>query len=148
MRHGLPLCLLYMDLNNFKTLNDTEGHNAGDKVLENVGSILTTVMREVDICCRFGGDEFCVIMPRTTMEQAATPLKRLMEAFAPADHSNVSFSMGLAQTGANGKLIDADTLVHTADQAMYKAKAEAKSLNREQPPHTIQNQIVDTLPVE
>lgn len=124
-RHGLPLTLLYMDLNGFKPVNDAHGHDAGDQVLRHVGETLSAITRAVDIPARYGGDEFCIVMPRTTLKGADIPLQRLMEDFDRRVQYPVTFSIGVVQTGPED-VLDPSELIRQADAKMYAAKARAK----------------------
>ena len=124
-RSGQPVCLLYMDLNNFKTINDTRGHQAGDRMLRLFAGALKAASREVDIPCRYGGDEFCLIMPRTVPAQASVVAKRLTVALDEAEDEDVTISMGIAVSEPSNPVAP-DDLVKLADIQMYKAKAHSK----------------------
>lgn len=124
-RHKLPLTLMYMDLNGFKPVNDTHGHDAGDHVLRQVGESLLAMTRSVDVPARFGGDEFCVIMPRTTLADAVGPIQRMMADFDGRRQYPVTFSVGVVQTGPDAVMEAAD-LITAADGKMYEAKARAR----------------------
>lgn len=124
-RHNQALSLIYFDLNGLKNLNDTEGHDAGDAVLVSVGRTLLETVRQGDIPCRFGGDEFCIITPRTALEGARLVAERLITTFRECSRSNVSFSIGIAQTGPRA-FVEPDDLVRMADTLMYDAKTEAR----------------------
>lgn len=80
-RYREPLVLCYFDLNGFKAINDKRGHQVGDEVLETVGKIVHDSMREGDIGCRYGGDEFALILPHSTLEEADFFAKRLIKKF-------------------------------------------------------------------
>ena len=123
-RFELPLCLVYFDLNRFKAVNDTYGHEAGDTVLRQVGESLLSVTRSVDIGCRYGGDEFCIIMPRCEIDNAVAPLQRLIERFESLCQHDVTFSVGVVQSGPTD-FENAQALINQADTRMYKAKAKA-----------------------
>ncbi len=135
-RNKQPISLAYFDLNNFKTLNDTEGHKAGDALLETVGAATTEVVREIDIACRYGGDEFCVIMPNTNIDQAKICCDRLIEAFDKKETRDVTFSIGVAQVGPEN-YADMDSFVKAADQQMYAAKA----MSKEEPGHYVVTEL-------
>lgn len=124
-RYRLPLTLLYMDLNGFKPINDMHGHDAGDNVLRAVAESLRAMTRAVDIPARYGGDEFCVIMPRTALEEAILPVRRMMNDFDARCEYPVTFSIGLIQTGP-GPTDAPDELVKKADRLMYEAKERSK----------------------
>lgn len=119
-----PLSLVYIDLNQFKKLNDTKGHREGDRLLQALGDVITDNLREVDLGCRYGGDEFCIIMPSATKAQAQEVCQRMIAAYDKVLDSFVRFSIGIADTGPND-FIDSDALIKQADKLMYKAKAKA-----------------------
>lgn len=124
-RYHEPLTLFYFDLNGFKQLNDTEGHQAGDEILALIGDIIRKAIRETDIGCRYGGDEFCIILPRTSIETSLIMKDRFVDEFNAHETKGISFSMGIIDTGPE-HFIDYESLVKKADQEMYKAKAESK----------------------
>lgn len=120
-RHHLSFVLVYMDLNNFKPVNDTHGHHEGDEVLVQVAESMMAVTRAVDIPVRYGGDEFCILMPRTSLEDIELPLKRLTDHFDKLCPYPVTFSMGVVQVGPT-HFCQADALIDKADTLMYQAK--------------------------
>lgn len=123
-RISYSVTLLYFDLDNFKNLNDTQGHRAGDGILIAVADAVRNVSRENEIMARYGGDEFCVILTQTTLKEGKTAAQRFGEAIKKAvDGSPVSCSMGIASSTPEA-LLDAETLVKRADKAMYQAKKE------------------------
>jgi len=119
-----PLSLLYIDLNHFKSVNDTEGHKRGDDVLCLAAASMRATSRASDICSRYGGDEFCILLPDTSYKDALIYAERLIAQFDEANDSPVSFSIGVAQAGCDS-YVHSDTLVRQADQSMYRAKARA-----------------------
>ncbi len=125
-RYHESVTLFYFDLNDFKQINDTEGHQAGDKILASVGDIVRKAIRETDIGCRYGGDEFCIILPHTSIETSELIRERLVNEFNAVDTKNVSFSLGIVDTGPD-RFVDYETLVKKADNEMYKAKATSKT---------------------
>jgi len=78
-RHKKPLSLLYVDLDDFKRVNDQRGHGAGDETLVRVGRLLNALTRKVDLCGRVGGDEFAVLMPETNAQEALVVAHRVRE---------------------------------------------------------------------
>ena len=128
-----PIALAYIDLNRFKDLNDTYGHREGDRLLQMIGDLIKAHVREVDLECRYGGDEFCVIMPSATRAQAQDVCERVIEAYDAVNTTSVTFSIGIADTGPDD-FLDSDALIKTADQLMYQAKAKA----HEKPGHYIE----------
>lgn len=125
-RHKLPLSLIYLDLNGFKAVNDREGHQRGDQVLCEVAKAMCAAVRTIDICCRYGGDEFCIILPRTIVDEAKLVCDRLPKLMRERLGSGVSFSAGIVQTGPE-EFLRIEELVSRADALMYEAKAIAKS---------------------
>lgn len=122
-RDSMVLC--YLDLNGFKKVNDTDGHQQGDELLELVGTLIKKSVRETDIACRYGGDEFAIILPHSSLEEADVFTKRLIENFKTEEMKNVSFSMGVAAVGPDD-FVDYEALLSAADKEMYKAKAKSK----------------------
>ena len=120
--------LLFIDLDGFKKINDTHGHETGDAVLKEVAARLQRCVRATDTVCRLGGDEFTVIMEDATLPRdAITVSERIVAALAtPADVAGESFacktSIGIAFSPEHGQ--DAETLLHRADLAMYRAKQD------------------------
>jgi len=128
-----PISIAYFDLNGFKKLNDSKGHKEGDHLLECVGQAIRESIRDVDFGCRYGGDEFCIIMPSAAKEQAKEASERLINIYDTMETQGVTFSVGIAETGPEN-FVDSDTLVKCADKLMYKAKAKSK----ETPGHHIE----------
>ena len=124
-RYNESVTLFYFDLNGFKGLNDTEGHQEGDTILALVGDIVRASIRDTDIGCRYGGDEFCIILPRTSVQSAVLVQDRLIKEFEARDTKGISFSMGIVDTGPD-EFVDYETLVKKADEEMYKAKDQSK----------------------
>lgn len=124
-RYNESLVLCYFDLNGFKIINDKKGHQEGDNVLIAAGKIIQETLRESDIGCRYGGDEFAIILPHSTLEEADIFSKRLIKKFRVEEMQGVSFSMGIAAIGPE-KFVDYEVLLSAADKEMYRAKARTK----------------------
>lgn len=123
-REGQPLALVIIDLDHFKQVNDRHGHAAGDRLLAAFGELLAHGSRRSDVACRYGGEEFCLLMPRTdaaTARRKAQALLRQWRAQAPAAGAEgLSFSAGVADTlMAPGS---PDALLRAADEALLGAK--------------------------
>lgn len=131
-RQAAYLALVYIDLNGFKSLNDNMGHKAGDIMLQYAADCLRTRLRESDIPARYGGDEFCIIMPNTRAEDAHKVCERVIEYFDNNKTYDITFSAGIAQASPNNYL-DVDDFIRHADGLMYRAK----QLSRESPGHRI-----------
>jgi diguanylate cyclase len=129
-RRGTPLCIAMLDLDNFKRLNDTYGHLAGDAALKHLVKIVKDTLRSMDVIARFGGEEFLILMPETTVEAASNTMSRLQRELTKHFflHDNekvlITFSAGVALRKPNE---DQATLVKRADKAMYTAKQTGKN---------------------
>ena len=130
-RFGEPFTVLMVDIDHFKRINDRLGHAAGDAVLCAVSQALQAQAREVDRVARFGGEEFCVLLPHTLHEGALLAAERLRSAISQinipwADETiTVTISTGLAT--ANDSLETLSSLLRRADDALYQAKAEGRN---------------------
>lgn len=131
-RSGTPLSCILLDIDNFKSVNDSYGHDVGDLVLKKVASILDEVSRKNDIVCRQGGEEFIVICPDSNQQgvmHGAERIRRFVEeqtrgAFKEFDHP-ITISLGVATRTA--ETLDEDALIKAADEAMYAAKAGGRN---------------------
>jgi diguanylate cyclase len=129
-RRGSPLCVALLDIDDFKRLNDTFGHQAGDAALKHLVRVIKDTLRSIDAVARFGGEEFLVLMPETTAEAAVQTMTRLQRELTRHFfmHENerhlITFSAGVAL-----RLPDEDqaTLLARADRAMYHAKQSGKN---------------------
>lgn len=133
-RQGTPISLLMLDIDNFKQFNDTYGHEAGDFLLKELALLLKQEVRSSDISCRYGGEEFVVIMPGAALKQGLQRAERLCDLFA-RKHFNFqgqrlqsTVSIGVACYPHHGKTWQ--DLIKAADQAMYAAKAAGKNCVR------------------
>lgn len=128
-RTGFPCCLLMIDLDNFKKINDTLGHLEGDRFLIQAAKSFTQCVRATDIICRYGGDEFVAILPSTRLFVAiriANRLKKAVPEIPGATGCNVSASIGIAEFTVSSPW-DADEFIQAADTAMYDAKSKGKN---------------------
>lgn len=137
-RSGHPFAVLFVDINDFKPVNDSHGHRVGDRVLEMLGQRLHQTTREADLVARFGGDEFVVLVEDLDAATAAIEVaEKLHAAIRPpfrvsADDAvhvvHITASIGIACYPEDGE--DADALVPKADEAMYRAKADGGGSRR------------------
>jgi len=130
-RKQRPLAALMLDLDHFKRYNDTLGHAAGDAMLRAIGNFLQSRMRKDDIVCRYGGEEFTIIMPEASIEFAVQRAERLREDSKRLEISlngqflgSVTFSVGIACFPEHGTT--GEQLLHAADLALYRAKAAGR----------------------
>jgi len=129
-RHNQPLSLIILDIDHFKVINDTFGHLAGDQVLREIGRLTRENIRTIDMVCRYGGEEFAVILPQTELEAASLIAERLRTGIAEFPFSTgeesplmVTASLGVACRHESDYLSKQGTeLIQAADQALYAAK--------------------------
>ena len=134
-RHGWPLSLAFVDLDHFKSINDTYGHQAGDQVLRNAAKLLMQGTRDSDLVCRYGGEEFVVILPGTPLDGAKITAERLVRLFQETTHKvsdteapiPVTVSLGLATLNDGNSFADAKSFLDAADQAVYRAKRNGRN---------------------
>ena len=125
-RNKKPLSLVYFDLDNFKEVNDCYGHDKGDDVLKAVGETVRAVSRNVDLCFRLGGDEFCVLLTDSTEDEARRVYCNRLVRLIAERLDGLTLSIGIAQTGPD-EYADPDALIKRADTAMYEAKRRSKA---------------------
>jgi len=130
-RYDAPLSLLMIDIDHFKEMNDTHGHRAGDRVLQNLARTCLEVLRNVDVAGRVGGEEFAVLLPETELAGAMEVAERLREAVekSAVDREEgralrITVSVGVAILEAHSNL---DTLLSQADTALYDAKHQGRN---------------------
>lgn len=141
-RTHAPVCMAMLDLDHFKKVNDAFGHAAGDMVLKTFARTLRQTMRSTDEISRWGGEEFLLLMPHTSLEEATLAVERLRTALQTASLawvSPVTFSAGIV-LAAEG--LDMDQVIACADEAMYRAKAQGRNCS------VVQNQMSDHLLAE
>src|ERR1700694_671306 len=129
---GNPLAVLVLDIDYFKAINDTHGHDAGDEVLREFALRIRKSIRGIDLACRYGGEEFVVIMPETDLAVATMVAERLRRRIASepfliqkgARTVEVTISIGIAALGAGDT---AASVLKRADQALYRAKRDGRN---------------------
>lgn len=127
-RNRLPLSVVMIDADHFKQINDRYGHAVGDTVLRNLATQLKRSLRKSDLCGRMGGEEFAMLLPDTPLAEAAALAERFRQSYAatPADSDGTevanTVSIGVASDG-----YDIDHLLHSADEALYQAKAAGRN---------------------
>ncbi|HTF96188.1 MAG TPA: GGDEF domain-containing protein [Cellvibrio sp.] len=129
-RYGRALTLAVFDIDHFKRINDTFGHQAGDRVIKVIGRSIAKRLREVDFFCRYGGEEFVALMPETDSNTALGVLEKVREAIANAAFNykeqpiSITVSVGLTEFKPNDNL---DSAFERADQALYNAKSSGRN---------------------
>ena len=129
-RHNHNISMIFFDLDNFKNINDTYGHLAGDEVLKGVGKVFLNSKRKEDVACRFGGDEFIILLPETNKFMGLLVGKKLLDQINSLivchedKKISVACSGGLASSPQDSR--DGQDLMNCADQALYQAKSRGK----------------------
>jgi len=135
LRHGCPVSVIMMDIDHFKRVNDSFGHSAGDRVLRSVGQVLRDSCRVYDVPGRYGGEEFCIVLPETKVGNTTVVAERIRERLEASrfdvgdDSVVVTASIGIAgieSVGPEGGLSPA-MLIDRADQALYSAKHHGRN---------------------
>jgi diguanylate cyclase (GGDEF)-like protein len=127
-RHGHPLSLISIDLDHFKVVNDTLGHSVGDLVLKEFARLMLKILREEDLCARWGGEEFIILLAHTAGDAAAALAERMRSSFAQNPGSaaplamTASFGVAELQEGEEGA-----ALIRRADDALYCAKQAGRN---------------------
>jgi two-component system cell cycle response regulator len=132
VRYGTPLSLLLVDIDGLKQVNDADGHAAGDRLIRNVADAIAEGLRQSDFGARWGGDEFAIVAPNTSVNAGRASGERLVERVAKervADRRPATtVSVGIATFDpAERKYADMDALVRAADDALYRAKANGRN---------------------
>lgn len=131
-RYDRHLSLLMIDIDHFKSINDQFGHIIGDQVLEEFADILKSAFRKTDIITRFGGEEFAIILPETTVGHATMLAERIRKSIADYNYSHligdkkITISIGISNYHTPGSKNDT-TLIHSADKALFAAKKEGRN---------------------
>lgn len=130
-RYRTPLTVAMVDIDHFKEINDTYGHEAGDRVLKNVAEILSDALRMPDKVGRYGGEEFLIVLPHTTLAQGSKIVERIRASVSKkifdqgAKKAHVTISVGVTQFKPGE---DLEQLMSQADKAMYDAKKGGRNL--------------------
>ena len=126
-RYQRLLSVAVIDVDNFKTINDTQGHDVGDQVLVALGGIFREQCRDHDVSGRMGGEEFCVLMPETTLEKATESAERLRKSVEDCSAvADVRFTASLGVATFQGGE-DSSQIISRADEKLYTAKQEGKN---------------------
>jgi diguanylate cyclase (GGDEF)-like protein len=130
-RFDLPLSLLMMDIDHYKDINDTYGHRVGDYVLSVLGEIISQHIRKIDIACRYGGEEFIILLPETDLEKAKNAAERLRKKIMAEQINyenqtiNITASFGIVTMSKETESVE--DMLGQADDAMYRAKEKGRN---------------------
>ncbi len=130
-RHGLPLSLALMDIDHFKQINDTRGHPVGDSVLQGLARVLQGELRQSDLACRYGGEEFAIIMPSTTPVDAVAVcerLRRAVELCSWPQNPDLAVTVSIGVAGSDKVTVpNPAAWIEAADQSLYRAKRDGRN---------------------
>lgn len=135
-RYGHYIGLIMLDIDHFKSINDTYGHLTGDKILFGVAHLLKNLSRGIDIVARYGGEEFALLLPDTTKEGTMTVANRIFKAVRENSFQNnipVTVSMGVASYNMKIHDLEADEFIERTDRSLYKAKENGRNRIEESP---------------
>lgn len=135
LRHGAPMSVLMLDLDHFKNVNDSFGHSVGDQVLKNVGQVLRESCRVYDVPGRYGGEEFCIVLPETRVGNTSAVAERIRSRLAstkiPIGSTSVTVTASIGVAGLDSSsdesVVSAAALLDRADQALYSAKHHGRN---------------------
>lgn len=130
--HEYPMVLAMLDIDHFKQVNDSYGHDAGDLVLKAFAELANKSFREYDIVARVGGEEFAVCLPNASVEEAMQACERFRERvanynFANSDSQAINITTSIGITSNEGQVLNLEDLIKSADQALYQAKSEGRN---------------------
>jgi two-component system cell cycle response regulator len=125
-RYSRPLALLMLDIDLFKSVNDRYGHDAGDEVIKSVADVLKTKKRAFDVAGRLGGEEFALLLPEATLDNACAAAERLRQVVADraitVKENRISITISIGASIAQGEMNGVADLIKQADVALYEAK--------------------------
>ena len=134
LRHGSPMSLLMLDIDHFKRINDTWGHTAGDQVLQSIGKLLRESCRVYDVAGRYGGEEFCIVLPETKPGNTTIVAERIRQRLESTELTCgdasivVTASIGIAGLEAPAEeILSPAVLIERADRALYSAKSRGRN---------------------
>lgn len=139
-REGLPFSLLFIDVDRFKNVNDTWGHDAGDEVLKRIADILRSAIRKVDFICRWGGDEFVIVLSSLSKD-AALPVKERILGNPEYLKLTSSYGIGLSVGIHEAQRGDAEEIIQAVDRDMYEAKMAGVENEPEDMPTALEDAV-------
>jgi diguanylate cyclase (GGDEF)-like protein len=133
-RHDYPLSCVMVDIDHFKLINDRHGHRVGDLVLQKVAEILRGTLRQTDLLCRYGGEEFCILLPHIDVDGAERAAERVRQAIEETPCINIAVTASLGVASLQNEARSPQELLDQADRALYAAKRGGRNrVNRWEP---------------
>jgi diguanylate cyclase (GGDEF)-like protein len=126
-RTNSPLCLLMLDIDDFKVTNDTCGHQEGDAVLTKLGAALNDSVREMDTAVRYGGEEMAIIMPKIPTEKVRNAAERIREAIEKIQFNDFSVTVSIGVSQTSNLIKTPEQLIRSADEALMRQKKRGKT---------------------
>lgn len=126
-RHGYPMAFLMIDVDFFKSYNDTFGHTEGDKALKMVAAALKETLRGADVAARYGGEEFSILLPQTTGEEAETIAERIRQRVEKTAFPNRKVTVSIGIANCSFEMNSCENLISAADKALYEAKRKGRN---------------------
>ena len=126
-RYGHKFACLMVDIDHFKSVNDNHGHQMGDKVLQKVSGLIKDSLRDCDVLCRYGGEEFAILLPETDTKGGAITADRIRRTIASKSFSNLKVTVSLGVSSFDSEPVNPSELLSQADKALYVAKWEGRN---------------------
>jgi diguanylate cyclase (GGDEF)-like protein len=126
-RHSLPISCIMVDVDKFKSINDNHGHGTGDLVLQQTAATLLAITRKGELVCRYGGEEFCILMPLAGLEQAAQGAERLRKEIADRKPAGLAITVSIGVSSLHLGARSPQELIDQADKALYVAKLSGRN---------------------
>ena len=127
-RHGFPMSFMMLDVDNFKSYNDQYGHPEGDEALKLVGNVIRETLRGADVAARFGGEEFSILLPQTTSDEAITIAERIRHNIENTEFAKRGVTVSIGVASCSAELCASADLISAADRALYEAKRKGRNL--------------------
>jgi diguanylate cyclase (GGDEF)-like protein/PAS domain S-box-containing protein/putative nucleotidyltransferase with HDIG domain len=126
-RYGHPISCIMIDIDHFKNVNDKWGHSKGDEVLKGVAATLQKTMRECDLICRYGGEEFCIALPHIDVESAFVAAERFRKSIMAAEFDGIQITLSLGISSSTLGASEPQELLQQADKSLYLAKFNGRN---------------------
>jgi len=127
-RYGIALSCIMIDIDHFKTINDTHGHQAGDQVLQRIADRIRSGLRESDVLCRYGGEEFCVLLTHSNADDSARAAERIKNIVSSREISGIQVTVSLGISSIEFGAADPQEFLSQADKALYAAKNSGRNM--------------------